>query len=123
MSYSALASSKGAVDDKTKKSKTANNVVLDTVNYLSPSESFNIASNNSTIRDKIASGLYYKLVGSRAGQSVAESDVAYAALTTQQQNIYRSRVLTDINKLVTQGYIKISRNTNNVNIITERANI
>ena len=119
----AIASSKGAIDDKTKRSTTANNVVIDTVNYLSPAESFNLVSNNSTLKDEIAAGIYYKQIGSRQGQTVAESDIAFAALSLQQKNVYRSRVLTDITKLVTEGYIKISRNTNNVNIVVERANI
>lgn len=118
----AVAKSRG-VDDTTKKSKRVDNVIIDTQNYLSPTESFNLASNDIKIRDKIASGIYYKQVGSRSDLTVAESDVAYAALTDQQKNVYRSRTLTDINKLVTQGFIKISRQTNDVNIITERANI
>ena len=120
---SALANAKGAIDDETKKNTTVNNFVIDTQNYLSPSEAFNLASNDIKIRDEISTGIYYKQVGSRQGLTVAESDVAYAALSTQQKNIYRSRVLTDITKLVTEGYIKISRDTNNVNIITERVNI
>ena len=119
----ALASAKGAVDDTTNKTRALNNVVLDTQNFLSPAESFNLVNTNATIRDEIAAGVYYKQVGSRQGQTVAESDVAYAALTEQQKNVYRSRVLTDITKLVTQGYIKVSRETNNVSVVTERANI
>jgi hypothetical protein len=119
----ATANAKGSVDDTTNKSRVKTNVVIDTENFLSPTESFNIVSNNASIRDEIAAGIYYKQVGSRQGQTVAESDVAYAALTEQQKNVYRSRVTTDINKLVTQGFIKIKRDTNDVTVITERANI
>jgi hypothetical protein len=119
----ALANSKGAVDDTTGRVNTVNNVVIDTTNYLSPSESFNLVSTNATLKDEIAAGIYYKQVGSRQGQTVAESDVAFAALTDQQKNVYRARVTTDITKLVTEGYVKISRNTNDVNIVVERANI
>ena len=119
----ALANAKGSIDDKTSSSRILNNPVIDTVNYLTPSESFNLVSNNSTIRDQIASGIYYKEVGSRNAQTVAQSDVSYASLQDNQKNVYRSRVLTDITKLVTQGYIKINRQSNNVTVVTERANI
>ena len=119
----AVASAKGGVDDTTKRNNTVNNPVIDTVKYLSPTESFNLVTTNQTIKDEVAAGIYYKLIGSRSGQTVAESDVAYAALTEQQKNVYRSRTLTDITKLVSQGYIKISRESNNVNIVTERSNI
>jgi hypothetical protein len=119
----AVANAKGAIDDRTKQSNTVNNVVIDTVNYLSPSESFNLVSTNSILKDEIASGIYYKQIGSRQGQTISQSDISYASLTDQQKNVYRSRVLTDINKLITDGYIKISRQTNNVNIVVERANI
>ena len=113
---------KNSIDDPTNKSKIVNNII-DTENFLSPSESFNVVSNNPTIKDEIAAGIYYKLIGSRQGQSVAESDIAYAALTEQQKDIYRARVLTDINKLVTEGFIKIDRTTTNVSVVVERANI
>lgn len=113
---------KNSIDDPTNKNKIVN-TVIDTENFLSPSESFNVVSNNSTIKDEIAAGIYYKQIGSRQGQSVAESDIAYAALTEQQKNVYRSRVLTDINKLVTEGFIKIDRATTDVTVIAERANI
>lgn len=118
----ALAKAKGAVDDNTRSGTVAPNTI-DTVNFLSPTESFNLVSNNDTIKDEIAAGIYYKQVGSRQGQTVAESDVSYASLTDQQKNIYRSRVTTDITKLVTQGYIQIARQTNDVTVVTERANI
>jgi len=120
---SALATAKGAVDDETKSTTSINSVTLDTQNFLSPSESFNLVSNNETIKDEIAAGIYFKQVGSRQDQTVAESDVSYAALTTPQKDVYRSRALTDITKLVTEGYIKISRQTNDVTVVTERANI
>jgi len=118
----ALAKAKGAVDDDTK-SGTVATYSIDTTNFLSPTESFNLVSNNDTIKDEIAAGIYYKQVGSRQNQTIAQSDVSYASLTDQQKNIYRSRVTTDITKLVTQGYIQIARQTNDVTIVTERANI
>jgi hypothetical protein len=118
----AVAKSRG-VDDTTKKTKRIDNVIIDTQNYLSPTEAFNLVTNDSTARDKIASGIYYKQVSSRSGLTIAESDVAFAALTASQKNVYRSRTLTDINKLVTQGVIKISRRTNDVTVIIEKANI
>jgi len=100
-----------------------NNAVIDTTNFLSPSESFNLVSTNENLRDVVAAGIYYKVVGSRNGKTIAESDVEYQSLTTNQKNVYRTRVLTDITKLVTEGFIKINRQTQNVTIVSEKANL
>lgn len=97
--------------------------VVDTANYLSPTEAYNLISNNATLRDQVAASIYYKTVGSRQGDTVAESDVNYAALTTNQKFVYQSRALTDIAKLVTEGYIKIKRDTKDVLVSAERSNL
>ena len=74
-------------------------------------------------KDTVASALYYQTIGSRNGQTIAESDVAYTALTDNEKSVYRDRTLNEIAQLVADGYIKIDRNTQNVNIVAEKANI
>lgn len=121
-----IATAKGLIDnpnDKKNTTTTINNPVLDTNNFLSPSESFNLVNTNENLKDEVAAGIYYKVVGSRNGKTIAESDVEYESLTTNQKNVYRTRVLTDITKLVTEGFIKINRQTQNVTIVSEKANL
>ena len=119
-----LAGAKGLIDDRNNTSnKVINNPIIDTRNYLSPTESFNLLQSNLAARDQVASGIYYKLIGSRQGLTIAQSDIAYASSTTSIKNIYRSRALTDVTKLVNEGYIKINRSTNEVSIIAERATL
>jgi len=97
--------------------------VIDTANYLSPTEAYNLINANVTLRDQVAASIYYKMLGSRQGYTIAESDINYAALTTNQKFVYQSRALTDIAKLVTEGYIKINRNSKDVTINAERATL
>jgi hypothetical protein len=119
-----LASAKGLIDNRTNKNNTViSNPVIDTRNYLSPTESFNLLENNLSARNQVAAGIYYKLVGSRKGLNIAQSDVEYTAASASTKNIYRSRALTDITKLVNEGYIKINRVTNEVSIVAERARL
>ena len=119
-----LASAKGLIDNRTNKNNTViSNPVIDTRNYLSPTESFNLLENNLSARNQVAASIYYKLVGSRKGLNIAQSDVEYTAANASTKNIYRSRALTDITKLVNEGYIKINRVTNEVSIVAERARI
>jgi hypothetical protein len=119
-----LASAKGLVDDRTNKNnKVISNPVIDTQNFLSPTESFNLLENNLSARDQVAAGIYYKLVGSRKGLTIVQSDIEYTASSTSAKAVYRSRALTDIAKLVNEGYIKINRVTNEVSIVAERARL
>jgi len=37
--------------------------------------------------------------------------------------VYRSRALTDVAKLVTEGFIRINRITNEVSVVAERARL
>ena len=72
-------------------------------------ESFNLVSNNHSVRDEIAAGIYYKDIGSRKGLTVAQSNVEYEGSASNIKNVYTSKAITDIRKLVTEGYIKIER--------------
>jgi len=117
-----IASARGTSDNKTGQNNTViTNSNIDTVNFLGADESFNLISNNTTIRGEIAAALYYRDIGSRKGLTVAESDVEYAGSSTAVQNVYTNKAITDIRKLVTEGYIKIDRNTQDVAIATEKA--
>jgi hypothetical protein len=119
-----LASAKGLIDNRTNKNNTViSNPVIDTRNYLSPTESFNLLENNLSARNQVAASIYYKLIGSRKGLNIAQSDVEYTAASASTKNIYRSRALTDVTKLVNEGYIKINRVTNEVSIVAERARL
>ena len=88
-----------------------------------PDEAFKIVSNDSNVKDEIAAGLYYKDIGSRKGLTVAQSNVEYEAASDNIKIVYRSKAVTDIRKLVTEGYIKISRQTQDVTIATEKATL
>ena len=116
-----LAGAKGNIDNKNKTSRVINNSIIDTQNYLSPTEAFNLLQTNLSARDRVAAGIYYQLSGSRKGLSIAQSDVEFASLSVANKNIYRNRALSDITKLVNEGYIKINRTTNEVSIVAEKA--
>jgi len=119
-----IASPRGTSDNKTKLNNTViSNPVQDTINFLSADESFNIVSNDESIRDQIASSIYYKDIGSRTGLTVAESDIAYAASSDNVKNVYSNKAITDTRKLVTEGYIKIARGTQDVQIVAEKAGL
>ena len=96
---------------------------LDTVTFLTAEESFNLISNDETIKDEIASYLYYKDIGSRNDLTVAESDVEYSGASAAVKTVYRNKAITDIRKLVTEGFIKINRTTQDVAIATEKASL
>ena len=119
-----LATAKGFIDSKNTNNSTAvSNTVVKFDTTLSPTESLNLITANEEAKNKVASALYYQLVGSRNGQTIAESDVAYAALTDAEKSIYQTKALQDISTLVANGYIKIDRETQQVNIVAEKANI
>ena len=119
-----IASAKGTVDNNTRQNNTViTNSVQDTVNFLSANEAYNLVTNDTNVRDEIAAGIYYKDIGSRKGLTVAESDIEYSASSDNVKTVYTSKVLTDIRKLVTEGYIKIERGTQDVSIATEKAGL
>jgi hypothetical protein len=73
------------------------------------------------IKDEIAAGIYYKDIGSRKDLTVAESDIEYAGSNNTTKTVYRNKAITNIRKLITEGYIKIDRTTQNVSVATEKA--
>jgi hypothetical protein len=114
-----------ATNDKTNNQNTRviQSPSLDTTNYLTAEESFNLISTDETIKDEIAAGIYYKDIGSRNDLSVAESDIEYAGSSATTKTVYRNKAITDIRKLITEGYIKIDRTTQDVAIATEKAGL
>jgi hypothetical protein len=117
-----IASARGTSDNNTAQNNTViTNATIDTVYFLGAEESFNLISNNTIVRNEIAAALYYKDIGSRKGLTVAESDVEYSGSSATVQNVYTNKAITDIRKLVTEGYIKIDRATQDVAIATEKA--
>ena len=119
-----IASAKGISDTKDRANSTVlTNPSIDTVNFLGADEAYNLVTTDSNIRNKIAAGIYYKDIGSRKGLTVAESDVEYEGSTDSVKNVYTSKANTNVRKLVTEGYIKINRSTQDVSISTEKAGL
>ncbi len=119
-----VANAIGTVDNTNQSNNTViTNSTIDTTNFLGPDEAFNLVNNDSTIRDEIAAGIYYKDIGSRKNLTVAESDVEYEASSDNVKTVYTSKVITDIRKLVTEGFIKIERVSLDVEIATEKASL
>ena len=119
-----LATAKGTADNKNQSDNTViTNANPDTANILTADESFNLVSNDENIRDQIAAGIYYKDIGSRKNLSIAESDVEYEGSSDNVKTVYTNKSITDIRKLVTEGYIRIERQTQNVEIATEKATL
>jgi hypothetical protein len=119
-----LATAKGYKDSKSTQNSTAiNNTVGQYTTILSPTESLNLVTTNTVAKDRVASALYYQQIGSRNRQTIAQSDVAYAALTDNEKSVYRDKVTAEITSLVADGYIKINRTTQNVSVTAEKANI
>ena len=99
------------------------NSSVDTVNFLGENESFNLISNDSDVRDEVAAGLYFRDIGSRKGLTPTESNIEYEASSDSIKNVYTNKAITDIRKLVTDGYIKISRESQDVEVATEKVGI
>ena len=119
-----VASAKGLADNKNKQNNIIiNNPNPDTAEFLTADEAYKLVSTNSTIKDEIAAGIYYKDIGSRTGLTVAESDIEYTSAIASTKSVYRSKAITNIRKLVTEGYIRITRGTQDVSIVTEKANL
>ena len=119
-----LASAKGSSDNTTGQNNTAlNNPNIDTTNFLGPSESFNLVSNDSAIRDEIAAALYYRDIGSRKDLTVAESDIEYNNANDTTKSVYTNKAITDVRKLVTEGFVKIQRGSQDVEVVAEKANL
>ena len=116
------ASPRGTVDNNTGKNNTTiTNSTVDTKNFLTAEESYNLVTTNETIKDEIASGIYFKDIGSRKGLTIAASNIEYSNATSNVKTVYRSKAVTDVRKLVNDGYIKISRDSQDVNVVIEKA--
>ena len=120
----ALASARGTADNNNQANNTViTNSTVDTVNFLGADESFNLVSNDENVRDEIAASLYFRDIGSRKGLTIAQSNIEYEASSTNTKNVYTSKAITDTRKLVTEGYIKIERSSQDVEIAIEKATI
>lgn len=119
-----IASAIGTADNKTGQNNSRiTTPALDTVNYLGANESYNLITTNATLKNEIASGIYYKDIGSRKGLSVAESDIEFAGSSATTKTVYQSKAVTDVRKLVTEGYLKIDRTNQDVSITAEKATL
>ena len=119
-----LATAKGTNDKNQKQdTRVIDSPSLDTGTYLTAEESFNLISNNESIKDEVAAGIYYKDIGSRKDLTVAESDVEYSGASATVKTVYRNKAITDIRKLTTEGLIKINRATQDVAINVEKAGL
>ena len=120
----ALATAKGIVDNKNKQNNTViTNSTINTGDFLSADEAYNLVTTDSNVKDEIAAGIYYKDIGSRKNLTISESDVEYTASTDTAKTVYRNKAITNIRKLVTEGYIKISRDTLDVSVAVEKATL
>jgi len=118
----ALASARGTADNKNQANNTViTNSTIDTTNFLGADESFNLVSSDENVRDEIAAALYFKDIGSRKGLTIAESNIEYEASSDNIKIVYTSKAISDVRKLVTEGYIKITRQSQDVEIATEKA--
>ena len=118
------ANAKGTNDQQNKaNTKVISSPSLDTTNFLSPDEAFNLVNTNATVKNQVAAGIYFKDIGSRKNLTVAQSDIEYNNANATTKTVYQNKAITNVRKLVTEGYLKISRQTLNVNIETEKANI
>lgn len=115
------AGAKSYTDSQKVEQNTTVQNVIDTTKFLSPTESFNLLSTSEEAKTKVAIAIYHQKVGSSKGYTFSQSDVEYNSLDANQKNVYTSRALTDIIKLVTEGYVRIARENNDVVINTEKA--
>ena len=121
---SSIAQLAGTADNKDKaNSRVIKQSSVDTVNFLGESESFNLVSNDENVRDEVAAALYFRDVGSRKGLTIAQSNIEYEGSSTNVKGVYSNKAITDVRKLVTEGYIKIPRNSKDVQIVVEKATI
>ena len=120
----AIASATGTADNKNQANNTViTNSSVDTANFLGEDEAFNLVSNDEDVRDEISAALYFRDIGSRKGLTIAQSNIEYEGSADNIKNVYDSKAITDVRKLVTEGYIKIPRNSKDVEIVIEKATI
>ena len=116
---------KNGTNDNSNKSdlKVISNSTLDTKTFFTADESFKLVNNDANVKDEVAAGLYYKDIGSRKNLTVAESDVEFENSSSSVKTVYRSKALTNIRKLVTEGYIRINRTSKDVNLSIEKVSL
>jgi hypothetical protein len=120
----AIASARGTVNNNDQANNTVvTNSTVDTVNFFGEDESFNLVANDENVRDEIAAAIYFRDIGSRKGLTIAQSNVEYEGAADSIKNVYTSKATTDIRKLVTEGYIKIPRDSKDVEIVVEKETI
>ena len=110
-------------DKKSKDNTVITSSSIDTTVFLGENESFNLVNNDSNVRDEVAAGLYFRDIGSRKGLTPTESNIEYEASSDSIKNVYTNKAVTDIRNLVTEGYIKISRETQDVEVATEKESL
>jgi hypothetical protein len=115
-----IASQRG---ENTANTRVITQTTQDYTKVLTADESYNLVTTDSSIKDEIAAGIYYKDIGSRKNLTIAQSDVEYNNSSDTVKTVYRNKSITDVRKLVTNGYLRIDRSTQNVSISTEKANI
>ena len=119
-----IANKKGTNDNSNKSDlKVITNSTLDTKTFFTADESFKLVNNDANVKDEVAAGLYYKDIGSRKNLTVAESDVEFENSSSSVKTVYRSKALTNIRKLVTEGYIRINRTSKDVNLSIEKVGL
>ena len=119
-----IANRKGTNDNSNKADvKVISNSLVDTKTFFTADESFKLVNNDANVKDEVAAGLYYKDIGSRKNLTVAESDVEFENASDSVKTVYRSKAVTNVRKLVTEGYLKINRTSQDVSISVERASL
>jgi len=119
-----IASARGTSDNqKSKNSTKVTTPQFNATTTLTPDESYNLVTTNDTFKDEIAAGIYYKDIGSRKNLTVAQSDVEYNNSSSTTKTVYRNKAITDIRKLVNEGYIQIARENQDVTVVSEKANL
>jgi hypothetical protein len=96
---------------------------LNTQLHLTAEEAYQLVTTNASVQNEIAAGIYFKDIGSRKGSTIAASNIEYNNATDNVKTVYNSKAITNIRKLVTEGYIKIDRANNNVSVAVEKVNI
>ena len=119
-----IASARGTSDNqKSKNSTKITTPQFNATTTLTPDESYNLVTTNDTFKDEIAAGISYKDIGSRKNLTVAQSDVEYNNSSSTTKTVYRNKAITDIRKLVNEGYIQIARENQDVTVVSEKANL
>ena len=121
----AIVASQIGTNDKKNKSETRkiDAPILDTTTYLTGAEVQNLLNNDENLKDEIAAGIYYKDLGSRKGLTPDQSNVEYENSSATVKTVYRNKAITNVQKLIAEGYIKVNRTNLDVSITVEKAGL